>query len=147
MSSPGGSIVEGFALYNFIRALPFTCNTHNIGSIQSIANIVFLAGERRTSAKYSSFLLHNFTWTFAQETLTVPQVSEKIMNLDVARKDFTGIFEERTALKAKDFDAERFFENPKTLDPAGAIKAKIIHAIEDIKIPAGSTVLNVIQGP
>lgn len=147
MSSPGGSVMEGFALYNLIRAMPYTCNTHNIGSIQSIANIVFLAGERRTTAKYSSFLLHNFTWTFAQETLTVPQVNEKMMSLDIARKEFTAVFEDHTNLKAKDFDAEKFFEHPKTLDAAEAVKAGIAHAIQDIKIPSGAGVLNVVQGP
>ena len=147
MSSPGGSIIEGFALYNLIRALPFECNMHNIGSIHSIANIVFLAGENRSAAKYSTFMLHNFTWTFAQETLTVPQVSEKVMSLDVARKEFVGIFEDRTNLKAGDFDAEKFFDNPRTLDSAAAAKAGMVQTVVDFKIPAGSTVLNVIQGP
>src|SRR5881396_644821 len=46
-SSNGGSINAGITFYNFLRALPTEIVMHNIGSIDSIATVIFLAGEKR----------------------------------------------------------------------------------------------------
>ncbi len=119
-SSYGGSLFEGFALYNLIRSMPYEVNIHNIGSVQSIANIVFLAGRRRTAARHSSFMMHNFTWTFASETLTDPQIHEKVKR--------------------------QFFEVPSFISPPEAESLEIIEKIEDLKLPTGMPVANVVQG-
>src|ERR1700735_763784 len=44
ISTPGGSVMNGMNLYNFLRALPLELTTHNIGNVDSIGNAVFLAG-------------------------------------------------------------------------------------------------------
>jgi ATP-dependent protease ClpP protease subunit len=147
ISSTGGSLFEGFSLYNIIRLMPYECHMHNIGMIQSIANIVFLAGKKRTASKHSSFLLHNFTWTFAQETLTEPQVHERAIGLESAREDFITIFEENTKLTSKDFETEKFFHAPRILRPDAAIKAGIIHAAEEVTLKERVPTFNVVQGP
>jgi ATP-dependent protease ClpP protease subunit len=146
-SSPGGSIFEGFALYNLIRTLPYEVRMHNIGSVQSIANIVFLAAKKRTAAPHSNFLLHNFTWTFTQETLTEPQVHERIMGLESARKDFIDIFEANTSIKAETFTSEKYFENPKVLVPAEAKNVGVIQDVLEHKVPANMPMINIMQGP
>lgn len=46
-SSPGGQVESGVTLYNFLRALPVEIIMHNTGSIDSAANIVFLAADTR----------------------------------------------------------------------------------------------------
>lgn len=57
-SSPGGSVESGIVLYNFIRSLPVELIMHNTGSIDSIANIVFLSANTRYTSVHSSFLFH-----------------------------------------------------------------------------------------
>jgi ATP-dependent protease ClpP protease subunit len=80
--------MDGFAIYNLLQSLPYEVHTHNIGAIQSIANVVFLAGDRRTAAPESSFMLHGFTWAFGQETLDEMQITERTGHISTARAEF-----------------------------------------------------------
>jgi len=120
---------------------------HNIGSIQSIANIVFLAGKKRTAAPHSNFLLHNITWTFAQETLTEPQVHERVMGLETAREDFTQIFSEHTSITPDTFTSEKYFEKPRIFRAAEAKSVGLVHDVVDLKLPLGMPAANIIMGP
>src|SRR5437763_1170116 len=61
-SSTGGAVDEGFALYNFLRALPVKLTMHAIGYVDSMAMTVFLAGEKRYCTPDSTFLFHDFSW-------------------------------------------------------------------------------------
>ncbi len=47
LSSFGGSVKDGITLYNYIKALPAKVIMHNIGMVNSIANVIFLAAEDR----------------------------------------------------------------------------------------------------
>ena len=58
LSSPGGNVINGVTIYNFLKSLPINLTTHNIGIVDSIANVVFLAGKTRYAVKNSSFLFH-----------------------------------------------------------------------------------------
>src|SRR5437773_2398321 len=78
-SSGGGLVDSGVTLYNYLRSLPVKVTMHNVGSIDSIANAVFLAAEVRLATPASAFLLHGITWTFNQgATLTYSQMQETI---------------------------------------------------------------------
>ncbi len=47
LSTPGGQVMAGITVYNFLRALPFRLVIHNAGNIDSIGNAIFLAGPIR----------------------------------------------------------------------------------------------------
>ena len=47
LSTPGGQVQAGIALYNTLVAMPFKITVHNIGSVNSVGNVIFLAGEER----------------------------------------------------------------------------------------------------
>src|SRR5690554_2608812 len=61
LSSTGGTVYSGIAVYNFIKALPVKVTTHNVSRVDSIANVVFLAGDERFAAPNASFLFHGAT--------------------------------------------------------------------------------------
>ena len=42
MSTVGGQVQAGIALYNTLLAMPFALTIHNIGSVNSIGNVIFL---------------------------------------------------------------------------------------------------------
>lgn len=44
IATMGGECSYGFTLYNFLRALPVAVHTHNLGTVESMGNILFLAG-------------------------------------------------------------------------------------------------------
>src|SRR6476660_8657231 len=49
INSGVGEVVHGVAMYNAMRAMPFPITTHNVGNVDSIANVVFLGGSERGS--------------------------------------------------------------------------------------------------
>lgn len=65
ISSQGGETTAGFTAYNFLKSLPITIRTHNISNVESIANILFLAGAERFANPLSRFLLHPLLWGFS----------------------------------------------------------------------------------
>src|SRR5579859_4221344 len=76
MSTNGGSIDLGFLLYNILRALPTKVITHNIGNVNSIGNVLFLAGEKRVANANATFLFHGASWPVQQGALDLKQVRE-----------------------------------------------------------------------
>lgn len=58
--SMGGSVYDGFAIYNYLKSLNQTVHTASAGLVASIATIFFLAGKKETRKINStdSFLIH-----------------------------------------------------------------------------------------
>lgn len=63
LSSNGGSVHHGITAYNFLRGIPAEIITHNIGSIDSIAAVIFCAGAKRLSVPNGRFLIHSVSWS------------------------------------------------------------------------------------
>ena len=59
ISSDGGDMTAGIMVFNALRSLPITLKTYNLGSVNSVANAMFLAGETRCAAPSSSFGYHS----------------------------------------------------------------------------------------
>ncbi|MGD0511561.1 MAG: ATP-dependent Clp protease proteolytic subunit, partial [Candidatus Micrarchaeaceae archaeon] len=57
LSTPGGSVMHGITIYNVLRGLPITLTTHNVGNVDSIGAVIYLAGERRYACPQSTFML------------------------------------------------------------------------------------------
>lgn len=58
INSPGGSIPEGWAIYNTLREHPATVNTYGDGFVSSAALYPFLAGDNRFASNLSAYYLH-----------------------------------------------------------------------------------------
>lgn len=58
--SPGGSVYDGLAIYNYLKGLDQEVNTASSGLVASIASIIFLAGNKETRKINSTdnFLIH-----------------------------------------------------------------------------------------
>jgi len=80
-----------------LRALPVDLVTHNTGSIDSMATVIFLAGSKRFAAKHSAFLFHGVAWNFAPGvpvSFTRPQ--EVVSRFKGEEARMAGIIAERT---------------------------------------------------
>lgn len=62
--SDGGSVDEGFAIYDYLKSLDKPIDTQIDGVCRSIATIVALAGENRTMGTYGEILIH-CPWTYS----------------------------------------------------------------------------------
>ena len=67
INSPGGSCVEGIAIYNALRAAGKPVTTQVDGIAASAASVVFLAGDTRLIAESASVMIHD-PWAMAVGT-------------------------------------------------------------------------------
>ena len=100
LSSPGGQVADGITLYNFIRALPVPVHTYNIGAVNSIANVVFQAGDKRIAATNSSFMFHGVGFDIQNARMELTHLIEKISQLTKDENLISTIMVERTGLSS-----------------------------------------------
>lgn len=67
INSGGGSVDEGFAIYDKLVASPYQITTIGEGMVGSIATVVYLAGDTRKIFKNSRFFIHNPRLPFAED--------------------------------------------------------------------------------
>lgn len=96
MSSEGGDLNAGFTAYNYVRSLPVKTIAVNMGSIESIAVMPFLACDERRAVPTAKFMLHNFHWGFGNSKVYMNQLQEHAdcLHFDVER--YVSVYNERT---------------------------------------------------
>ena len=137
ISSGGGDVDAGIALYNFLKALPVQIVMHNIGTIDSIANVVFLAGDERYASSHTSFLFHGVTWGFgAGASLNLNQIREVESRLKISQNKIAGIICRNTSITNSQIT--RLFKQGKTEGVSFALDKGIISEERDAQIPIGA---------
>lgn len=140
-SSGGGYVNAGITLYNFLRALPVEVVMHNIGSIDSIATVIFLAGNKRYAAKHSTFLFHGIQTKFTAESfMSRTGLHEKLSGLTQDENKIAGIVAERSKLETKEI--RELFHQGESKDLAFALEKGIIQEIRDAAIPKDAIVIS-----
>lgn len=121
INSGGGSVNEGFAIYDKLSSLPFTVNTIVNGMCGSIATVIFQSAKGKGSRKMfanSEFFVHNPIWIpsspDAMEAKDLALLHEDLLNAQNRIKDFyagitgkgidelTPILDRQTTLTAKE---------------------------------------------
>ena len=59
INSPGGIVTDGYSIYNAILKSNTPVDTYAIGSVASIAAVIFQAGRKRIMADYAWLMYHN----------------------------------------------------------------------------------------
>ncbi|MGR2662496.1 ATP-dependent Clp protease proteolytic subunit [Chromobacterium haemolyticum] len=98
LSSSGGDLIAGFTAYHFLKSLPVPVRTHNLSNVESIANVIFLAGKERYANPGSRFLFHPLHWSFPAPLADHARVSEWTKCLDNDFERFVEIFNLATNL-------------------------------------------------
>ena len=141
-SSPGGSVQAGITLYNFLRSLPAKVIMHNTGSIDSIATVIFLAGEERYASHSSSFLFHGVQANFPANTgLTLHQIRERASGLAEDENKIARVITERSTIKDKEI--RKLFSEGESKNPDFALENGFITSICDVEIPKDSPMITV----
>lgn len=96
-SSPGGSIIDGFVLFDHLRSLSAAghkVTTGSLGMAASMAGILLQAGDERWMGKEAWVLIHRASFSSAGETFKVEdrvewikRVESRIIDIFVARTD------------------------------------------------------------
>ena len=136
-SSGGGSVDAGMALYNFLRALPVPLVMHNTGSVDSVANVIFLAADERYASPQAMFLLHGITWGFGQDAqLTWSQLQETVSRFRADESRIAGVITTHTTITGDELMA--LFHQGETKNLAFAKDKGIIQDIREADIEGGA---------
>lgn len=137
ISTPGGNVMCGMNLYNTLRALPVHLVTHNVGNVDSIGNVVFLAGKQRFSCPHATFMFHGVGFDITDRVrLEEKMLRERLDSIRADHERLAAILAERSSITAN--DAEQLFQEAQTRDPNYALSKGLIHEIKDVQIPNGA---------
>jgi ATP-dependent protease ClpP protease subunit len=142
LSSPGGTVMHGMTLFNYLAGLPLELTTWNIGNVDSIGAIVFLAGAKRYACPHSTFMLHPVAFGMATgqnyEELDLEAVAQSL-RADQAR--IAGIYAERSGLEKK--NALALFGQQKTYSASEAESFRFVHEVRGLAIAPEAQVVHV----
>lgn len=142
ISSNGGVVDSGVTFYNFLKSLPTEIVMHNIGVIDSIANVVFVAGSRRFAAPHTTFTFHGAQVGLnTGQQLSLPAISEIKDRLDHNHKTIAGIICENTKLE-KD-QLMKLFAQGEVKETDFALQEGIIHEIKPAQVPKDAPIISV----
>lgn len=129
INSPGGSVFDGFALYNALRSHSATVTTVVEGLAASAASLIALAGDKVIMRPASELMIHE-AWTFADGTA---QEMRKVADqLDGINTIVAGIYADRAGTPADMWREAMRVETWFT--PAEALEAALVDAVEDGRV-------------
>lgn len=105
INSGGGDVTEGFAIYDFLMALPNKVNTIGEGIVGSIATVIFQAGKKGTRKIHanSEFFIHNPYWTpQSPEPMEAKDALKLAEDLKKAEEKILNFYVQNTSGKSKD---------------------------------------------
>ena len=143
ISTPGGQIQAGIALYNMLRAMPFALTVHNISGVNSIGNVIFLAGKTRYATVNSTFMFHGVAFEMAGPVrLDEKLVRERLDSILVDQLRMGSIITERSGIRGE--EVTELFRAQRTVDALWAKEKGIIEDIRNLNIPFGSPVVSLV---
>jgi ATP-dependent Clp protease, protease subunit len=131
--SPGGAPDQALYAYQILRALPIPINTHAIGTVQSAAITLFMAGHRRTAAPGTNFLLHETVWNGSGTPLRFDDLVGQAQAVDHNDKWSQTLLSNR--LKRPAEEVAEWFRGQQIRDTKFAMDVGIIESERDLIIP------------
>lgn len=141
ISSTGGNVDPGIAIYNFLKGLPIEVITHNYGSCDSIAALLFCAGKIRYTVSNSRFLIHGIGLTIQNQRFNEINLKEVLDSLKNQRETISKIIAKECNKKVE--DVEKDMLNGIVLNPQEAINYGLATEIKDDLVPQGINFINV----
>jgi len=142
MSSPGGNVFAGLSAYNFLKGIPVEVITHNYGSVDSIAAILFCAGSKRFCVPHARFNLHGATLDIKTPIqYTEKSLDERVKSLRMDREIFSQVVTDATG---KDhIQVERDILDGIVLNSEQALEYGLVHEIKIELFEKGAEVFEI----
>lgn len=141
ISSPGGNVEHGIAIYNFLKGLPIEVTIHNYGSCDSIAALIFCAGKNRYTVNNSRFLIHGIGITIQNQRFNENQLNEILASIRNQRETISKIIAKECDKKLEDVEGDTL--EGIVLNPQEAINYGLATEIKDELIPKGINFINI----
>jgi ATP-dependent Clp protease protease subunit len=142
LSSPGGGVADGIAIYNFLRSLPVHVTTYNMGTVDSIGNVLFQGGRYRVACPTSRFMFHGVGIDIQNARFELKQLRERSQAIENDQSMIADILVRHTRLSAE--DVERLFLEAAFLRSIDAMERGIVDEVADVNLPPGIPVLQLV---
>ncbi len=142
ISSSGGRVLAGVTGYNFLRGIPAVVETHNFGSTESIALVLFCAGTKRWSVPHATFLLHGVRANFPQgAALEEKQLEERLKGLRLDMENIAGIIAATTG--KSEGEIMKAMAERTVLNPEQAVAYGLVHGIKEALFEPGAELVSI----
>lgn len=102
ISSPGGEVTSGLAVYDYIRMMKSKVITVCIGTAASMGAILFLAGDERKMLPHTKIMIHDPSYGNASMGGMKPlEIRDRLDDLMQSRKILAEIIAERSGMNLK----------------------------------------------
>ena len=128
ISSPGGNVFDGLSAYNFLRGIPAEVVTHNFGSADSIASVIYCAGAKRLCAPQGRFLLHGIGFDVQGARFDEKMLEERVKDLRDQRESISKIVSEASGQPLE--RVEQDILQGTVLNAQDAVEYGLVHAIK-----------------
>jgi len=139
ISSGGGDVFEGLSMASLLKSLPIKVTMHNIGQTDSVANVIFAAGDVRHASPNASFLFHGVVITLGQPQLLESQLHESYKTAIRLREDIAKNFSTYSGV-ALDEVNNLMIDGATILSAEQAQLKGIIHSICEPDIASGADI-------
>jgi ATP-dependent Clp protease protease subunit len=143
--SAGGTVADGIALYNYLRALPLELHLYNGGTVASVAVISFLGAQHRYVSTHATFMIHKtyapaalFSSSAAANAARLRGITQSL-EIDDART--RGIIKTHTSLTDERLDEHLLTEVP--FDANEAMQCGLVGSIREFTPPTGTKMFNI----
>ena len=140
IASNGGDVQCALHAYNLIRAIPKMVTTHNVGNVDSAANVLFLAGATRYAAADSKFMFHgvSFNVTTAPQSFNREQLANMEQALDNLNALMVAVVADRTTIAPA--AVADLYRQEQIKTPDQALADGIIHEIRPADLNGATSV-------
>jgi ATP-dependent Clp protease, protease subunit len=141
-SSTGGDVHEGLNMAAILKSLPLKIVMHNIGQTDSVANVIFAAGDTRYAQTNSNFLFHGVMLNLNTTQALESQLNEAHKNCIRMREDIAKNFATYAGIELAEV-AALMADGATILNAQEAQLKGIIHDIRNPEIPVGSQITSI----
>jgi len=142
ISSGGGNVFAGLSGYSFLKGIPAEVFTHNFGSADSIATVLFCAGTRRFCVPHARFLLHGIGFTVPSPTRFNEKIlDERIKGLQVDRENISRVIADNAGRPL--IEVEKDILQGTVLNSEQAREYGLVHEIKTELFERGAEVIEI----
>ena len=97
INSPGGEVISGLAVYDYIKIMKSPVRTVTIGDAASMGAIIFLAGEKREMLPHTRILIHDPSYGHLDVSGKKPhEIQRGVDSLNKVRETLAEIISKKT---------------------------------------------------
>jgi ATP-dependent Clp protease protease subunit len=142
ITSPGGGVLAGLTGYSYLKGIPAEVMTHNCGSVDSIAAVLFYAGPHRLCVPHARFLLHGISYDVTEPArFDEKALDECVRSLKMDRENMAVVIADSTGQPPA--KVQRDILEATVLRSEQALQYGLVHEIRSELFEKGASILEI----